>query len=93
MFTSATKRNTETESIGWFAGATCFLPLLGPVFGFRLIFALSVEGFTCELCSGAAGLGSPSSGGSGDITGTLLSSSMGVGLALMGGGGGAEERA
>ena len=71
----------------------CFssLPAFGHGFGFGQLFAFSVVEVACELGCGAGRLGSPSSGGSGEMAGALLSSSMGVGLALMGGGGGAKE--
>lgn len=71
--------------------STPSLPSLGQGFGLGQLFALSVVGVTCELDCGAGRPGSPSSGGSGEMAGALLSSSMGVGLALMGGGGGAKE--
>lgn len=64
---------------------------LGQGFGFGQLFAVSAVEVVCELGCGAGRLGSPSSGGSGEMAGALLSSSMDVGLALMGGGGGAKE--
>lgn len=53
-------------------------------------FALSMVEVVCEFGGGTGTLESPSSGGSGEIAGALLSS-MGVGLALMGGVGGVKE--
>lgn len=58
----------------------------GQGFGFGQLFSLSVPEVVCELGCGAGTPGSPSSGGSGEMAAALLSSSMGVGLALMGGG-------
>lgn len=71
--------------------ATSSLPELGQGFGSGQLFGLSVVEVACEPGRGAGRPGSPSSGGSGEMAGALLSSSMGVGLALMGGGGGAKE--
>lgn len=55
------------------------------------LLTCSVVEVAIGLSSGADRLGSPSSGGSREMAGTLLSSSMGIGLALMGGGGGAKQ--
>lgn len=52
---------------------------------------VAVAEVVCGFCWEAGVLGPPSSGGSGEMTGAHLSSSMGVGLALIGGGGGAED--
>lgn len=61
----------------------------GQGFGFGE-FAISDVVVLFELgCE--TGVGSPSSGGSGEMAGAFLSSSMGVGLALMEGGGRAKE--
>lgn len=60
--------------------------LLGQGFGFRRLFSLSAFEVVCELDCGAGRPESPSSGGSEEMAAALLSSSMGVGLALMGGG-------
>lgn len=64
---------------------------LGQGFGFGQLFALSAVEVVCELVCGAVRFGSPSSGVSGEMAGALFSSSMDIGLALMGGGGGAKE--
>lgn len=55
------------------------------------LFTVSVVEVARKLGRRAGRLGSPSSGGSGEMAGALLSSSMGVGLALMEGVGGAKE--
>ncbi len=69
-----------------------FLPALGQAFGLgQSWFTVCVGEVACRLGCGAGRLESPSSGGSGEMAGALLSSSMGVGLALMGGVRGAKE--
>lgn len=62
------------------------LPSLGQGSGFGQPFSVSAVEVACELGGAAGKLGSPSSGGSGEMAGALLSSSMGVGA-----GGGAKE--
>lgn len=71
--------------------ANSFLPGLGQGFWLGGSFDLTSVKVACVSGCGADGLGSPSSGGCGEMAGAVLSSSMGVGLALMAGGGGAKE--
>lgn len=56
--------------------------LVGRGLGFRQLFSLSGSEVVCEVDCGAGRAESPSSGGSEEMAAALLSSSMGVGLAL-----------
>lgn len=67
------------------------LPSLGRGLVLEQLLTCSVVEVTIGLSFGADKLGSPSSGGCTEMEGTVLSSSMGMGLALMGGGGGAKQ--
>lgn len=67
--------------------ATSSLPALGQGFGLGQLFVSSVVEVPCELGCEAGRLGSPSSGGSGEMARALLSSSM----VFTEGGGGAKE--
>lgn len=65
-----------------FFPTTSFLPSPGQGCGLGQLFSFSAFELVCELGCGAGKPGSPSSGGSREMAAALLSSSMGVGLAL-----------
>lgn len=67
--------------------ATSSLPAPGQGFGLEQLVVISAAEVPCELGCEAGKLGSPSSGGSGEMVRALLSSFM----AFMEGGGGAKE--